>query len=225
MKEFLQLQPKKWKEIYSLYFDISQYINIPTREEQINNIKKYLMERDFDDAMATYIANTLLDSFNRSFKNYFIEQDENPENTEAKLTIQDIQQLKARLLHESSPDVRRLLVAYLVYARANPHPSNWIKNDKKVIHFLASIQKLKVSDQILLTNRLHNLYNLDMRVVGSNQPIPCFRISWQADQPAPNTEENFLVYLGPLNPATIKAFAEQIPYEPEEQSQEEKTHG
>ena len=221
MKQFMQLQPKKWKEIYSLYLsrDISDLINCPPEEFYINAIKEYLLTQGFDDKFATYIATTMIKAFNEEFKQQFMEYETDPDLAEARLTVQDIKELKSRLLHESSPDIRRLLVTYAVYARANPHPSFWIKNDKKVINFLASIQKLKVSEQISLTNRLHILYNLDMQVVGSKQPIPCFRLSWQANQPTPNTPENPLVLLGPLNPATIKSFAEAIPYEEEKEEE------
>lgn len=216
MKQFIDLQPSKWKEVYEMCLRVEWPINEEAyRDSFIEKLTAYFVSKDFDQEYATYIATTLYDSFDDKMRKSFYTSEE---EEEAVLSLLDIKILKEKLSHEPSPEIRRLLVAYLVYARANPHHSNWIKNDKKVINYLASIQKLKVSDQILLTNRLHNLYNLDMRVVGSNQPIPCFRISWQAEQPAIDTEENPLVLIGPLSPATIKSFAENIPYIEEEEN-------
>ena len=203
MKQFIQLQPRKWKDIYTLYFSLTD----KTPEERLEAVNQHLIAAGFDPEQAASISSSLLKTFTPELTESFMTEED-----EAALSLYDIQRLKEKLLHEPSQDIRRLLVAFLVYARANPHPSFWIKNDKKVINFLASIQKLKVSEQIYLTNQLHTCYNLDMRVVGSTQPIPCFRISWQADQPPIDSEENPLVLIGPLNPATIKAFAEQIPY-------------
>jgi len=215
MKQFIQLQPSKWKEVYDLYLRAELPINEEAYLASLTEkLVAYFISKGFDQDYATYITKTLLNSFDESMRNSFFGAEE---EEEAKLSLYDIKFLKEKLAHESSPDVRRLLVAYLVYARANPHPSNWIKNDKKVIHFLASVGKLRIKDQIILTNRLHNLYNLDMRVVGSVQPIPCFQIPWQVNQPTPNTEENPLVLIGPLNPATIALFAQNIPYIKEEQ--------
>lgn len=210
MKQFMKLQPKSWQAIYSLY--LSHVDDPDAAENFVNLLTEELITRGISPDQAALIAPTLLKTFIQpDLHTSFIESDD---TEEAKLSLQDIKLLKEKLLHESSPEIRRLLVTFLVYARSNPHPSFWIKYDRKVINFLASIQKLKVSEQNLLTMRLHTLYNLDMQVVGSNQPIPCFRISWQADQQPPaDTPENPLVLLGPLNPATITSFVKQIPFE------------
>ena len=218
MKQFMQLQPRKWKAIYALYLQSTD----ASPEEQLEIIKNYLISEGFSEEQASSISSTLIKTFVPELTDTFVENDSDPDTSEAKLSLQDIRLLKEKLLHEPSPEIKRLLVSFLVYARANPHPSFWIKYDRKVINFLASLQKLKVSEQILLTNQLHSSYNLDMQVVGSNQPIPCFRISWQAEQePVPDTPDNPLVLLGPLNPATIKSFAEQIPYAPNTEETEE----
>jgi len=213
MKQFMHLQPKHWISIYTLYLN---HVDDPDFKETFKDrLVQEFISKGFSQDQAEILAPVFLKTIDHpELKSSFIETDENQE--EATLSVQDIRLLKEKLLHEPSQEVRRLLVALLVYARANPHPSFWIKYDKKVINFLASIQKIKVSDQNLLTIRLHNLYNLDMQVVGSNQPIPCYRISWQAEQPPIDTEENSLVLIGPLNPATITAFAASIPYEEEE---------
>lgn len=205
-KQFLELQPRYWKEIYNIYLTEAATKN---PEELKTLISQKIESYNFAPEQASAITATLLTSFAPIVCDQFV----NPETEEARLTVQDIKYLRENLLHEPSEELRRLLVAFLVYSRANPHPSFWIKYDRKVIFFLASLDKMRVSDQILLTNALHSRYNLDMQVVGSNQPTPCFRFSWQAEQPAAESEDNSLVLIGPLNPATIKSFVKQLPYE------------
>lgn len=228
MKAFLNLQPRYWKEIYSVIME-----NYATKnsEELSDLVKQHIINHGFSEETATTLANKIIPTMVASSSSAFVEYADDEADSEARLSLLDIKLLKEKLLHEPSPEIRRLLVTLLVYARANPHPSFWIKYDRKVIFFLASLQKLKVSDQILLTNRLHTCYNLDMQVVGSNQPTPCFKLSWQADEPPIDDPSNGLVLIGPLNPATIKAFADQLPYEEEEkikapqQSKEVATNG
>lgn len=220
MKQFMNLQPKKWQAIYSLYFKFTD----AAPEDRSKAIEDYLTLEGFSPEQASSITSALVKTFHPGLPALFVESNPDEEENEAKLSLQDIKLLKEKLLNEPSAEVRRLLVSFLVYARANPHPSFWIKYDKKIIHFLASTQKLKVTEQNILTMRLHTLYNLDMQVVGSNQPIPCFRISWQAEQQPPaDTPENPLVLIGPLNPATIKSFTEQIPYK-EAKEEEDNSH-
>lgn len=212
MKEFLSIQPRGWKTLYSLYYNTLD----KTPEERRAIIKNYLViEKGFTEEHAEQVTAKVLKTFTEELPAKFVENDE---TQEARLSLQDIKLLKEKLFHEPSAEVRRLLVSFLVFARANPHPSFWIKNDKKVINFLASIDKMRTQDQILLTNRLHTLYNLDMQVVGSNQPIACFRISWQAEQSPIDSDDNPGVLIGPLNPATIKLFVESIPYEEEKET-------
>ncbi len=205
MKDFIKLQPRRWQAIYKLYFEEGL-----TPEERRIKVKNYLLEAGFSDGNAEKIANVLIGTFTANVP--FIETESDEDKTEAILSLQDIHLLKEKLVHEPDPFIRRLLISCLVYARVNPHPSFWIKYDRKVITFLAGVDKLKSSEIIILTNKLHNLYNLNMQVVGSTQPITCFQVAWQADQPPVNSEENPEVLLGPLNPATIRTFEETIPY-------------
>lgn len=150
----------------------------------------------------------------------------------AALTTQD-QTFLSTALSKEEIQVSKLLVAFATYARAYPHSSNWIHYDKKTIMYLAGLDKLRVADQQSLTNYLHEHYNLNMQVVGSTQPIPCFRFEWQVNQPRITTlidkdgvviskedaqeASNPLIMLGPLTPKTISAYVEQT------QSQKEET--
>ena len=142
----------------------------------------------------------------------------------AGLTVCD-QTLLSGALAQEDPQVARLLVAFATYARAYPHSSNWIHYDKKTIMYLAGLDKLRVQEQQSLTNYLHEHYSLNMQVVGSTQPIPCFRFEWQASQPRvstlvdedgvvivkeDDTPANPLIILGPLTPTTISTYVEQF---------------
>lgn len=76
-----------------------------------------------------------------------------------------------------------LVVAFTAHALSAYHPSGWIRYDKKQIFTAAKINKLSSQDQESLTRQLHNDFGLDMRVVGSNQPIPCYNIPWLVAPP------------------------------------------
>lgn len=78
-----------------------------------------------------------------------------------------------------------LLTSFVAYARYNAHPSNWIHYKKHIIFYLAYLDKLKESERISLTQQLHSDYGLNMQVVGSTNPIPCFQFTWMANQPTP----------------------------------------
>ena len=136
----------------------------------------------------------------------------------ASLTLCD-QAIILEALTKETPEISRLLVAFATYARAHPHSSNWIHYDKKTIMYLAGLEKLRVQDQQSLTNHLHEHYGLNMQVVGSTQPIPCFRFEWQVAQPpiTASVDENGeilegsdtsnpLIALGALTPTTISNY-------------------
>ena len=106
MKQFMKLQPKNWQAIYALYLshiddpDVAQKFTALAEEE--------LKARGFADEQAASIASALLKTFTQpDLKSSFIEGDD--EEDEAKLSLQDIKLLKEKLLHEPSPEVRRLL--------------------------------------------------------------------------------------------------------------------
>ena len=103
-------------------------------------------------------------------------------------------------------DLIKLLISFICFARANPHPNGWIKYDSKskdYIFYLASCQKKDAKYKEYLTSTLHSVYNLDMRVVGSTQPIPCFKLKWQ-QQP------QSLICLGRATPDTINTFYDTL---------------
>ena len=217
--EFQELKPKFWQTLYSIYLVHNN--DNTTLEERVQILKGAIIPFGYQEDIATQIATafiSLYDSIN-GIKHKDKEEKEDkgdsdgdddskkgdgPINT--RLSVLDIKELKTFALQD--PDNRaalKLLVAFAIYARANPHPSHWIKYDRATIFFLADLQELKTSEQERLTKYLHEYYNLNMQVVGSNTPIPCFKIKWMAEQPDPLAYDtsNPLVDVGNYSPVTI----------------------
>lgn len=211
MKNFIQLQPLQWRKLYDLY---NKSVAAGLSKEDILSALSSSLSTTFHTEVAAIIAGKVYDSFSSpECKLEFFNRNEDAAGSvdeysvpEAQLSLYDIKLLKEKTKNETSIDICKLLVSFLVCARANPHPSNWIKYDRKVIMMLSSLTKKKVSEQTVLTNTVHNLYNINMRVVGSTQPIPCFNIEWHDNQPPVNSPENPLVDIGPLSPETITKF-------------------
>lgn len=204
--EFQELKPKFWQALYSIY--ITHHNNNITPEEQIDILKGAILPFGYNDEMALKIATAFFHTFDSlgpsnpsepiiiNASNQMI----------AHLSLFDIKELKT--FAEQEIDNRpafKLLLAFVIYARMNPHPSFWIKYDRPTIFFLAGLQELKSSEQEHLTKYLHEYYNLSMQVVGSKTPIPCFKLKWMADQPDPLCPEttNPLIDVGTYSPVTI----------------------
>ena len=87
--------------------------------------------------------------------------------------------------------------------RRNFHKSGWVRYDKKLVFYLAGLQDLPVKESEELTQYLHQEYGFDMQVVGSNSPIPCFKMDWLFDQPQPGSHINAFLEYGDFSPETI----------------------
>lgn len=107
--------------------------------------------------------------------------------------------------HETSPDIRRLLTAFAVYASMNPHHSHWIKYDRKFIFYIAGLDTKKPSIQESLVKLLHDTYHLDFQVVGSNNPIACFRLPWHEGHLIVPSEN---IIIGDCNPDVLDSFVQ-----------------
>ena len=75
-------------------------------------------------------------------------------------------------------EVANLLIALTAHALSMYHASGWIKYDKKEIVALAGLNKLPVARQEAITKQVHDSFGFEMRVIGSNQPIPCYSLPW-----------------------------------------------
>lgn len=204
--EFQELKPKFWQALYSIY--ITHHTDKNTPEEQIDILKGAILPFGYNEEMALQIATAFFHTFdslspNDSSEPLII----NASNQMAThLSLLDIKELKTFAAQEADNRAAfKLLLAFAIYARMNPHPSFWIKYDRPTIFFLAGLQELKSSEQEHLTKYLHEYYNLNMQVVGSKTPIPCFKLKRMADQPNPLCPEtsNPLIEVGTYSPATL----------------------
>lgn len=112
------------------------------------------------------------------------------------------------LLSHSSPPLYRLILTYSFFARLHSHPSGWIKcdaKDKLYIEYLASTSSLSSQEKASLLLTLHSSFGLEMRVVGSKNPVPCFSFTWQHQQQQPSSSP---LVLGPLSPHTLLCLQE-----------------
>jgi len=135
-----------------------------------------------------------------------------------KITLKDYQYF-TELCHSLSGFSRQcktLLLSLIVFYRYNYHPSNWVHYDRKNIFFLAGLHTKTAEQQGVLTQYLHRFCGLNMRVVGSNQPIVCYDFAWMHDQP-PAGDANPLITLGPLSPASLKSIVEKVENSPDAQ--------
>lgn len=211
-KHVLQLQSRFWIDLYNIFLEKHDTLS---KQELLLLFSSSIQQNsgcspEYSSSLAEVILSTFTPELMSSVVNFAITTSSTSQQ-DAYLSLEDITILKEKLSTEESPEVRRLLISFAVYARVYPHHSFWIKYEPKVISYLASTHKKKVSEQFSLTNRLHKLYNLNMRVVGSTLPIPCFQLEWQVSQsPVSDDGPNPLVYIGPLSPATITTFDESL---------------
>ena len=195
-KLIFQSKPTFWRSLISIYtsspenmidHDLSEKLRADGySQEQIViavPIIKNLFERQLCNA-EVLSENAQSEYFNSAF-----------------LTKSDLEYLKSHITKDTPTNLARLVTALAVYARKNHHPSHWIKLDKNEVFFMAGIHKLPAKDIRALTNQAHLLYNLEMQVVGSKKPIPCFRFAWQSDDP--DNEKNPLIDVSDYSPKGI----------------------
>lgn len=122
-----------------------------------------------------------------------------------RITLSDYWQITTfcASLPDVSTDICRLLLALTVFYRYHYHPSNWVRYDRKNIFYLAGLHRKPVASQEALTQYLHVHCGLQMRVVGSNQPIVCYDCEWLHDQPTPGDVANPFLNLGPMTPTAL----------------------
>lgn len=206
--EFTELKPRIWQQLYSIYEAHSSL----TPKEIVDLLVPPLENAGFSSGDSARIAEAFVRSFDAIAEAKELgEDDSSPDYESASspsgkvrltLSLFGINCLRTKLADEPSYDARRLLVAFAAWDRAYPHPSGWIRYDRPAIMCLAGLSGLRPSEQEALTQLLHRSYGLDMQVVGSNSPIPCFRLSWMEEEP-PIGQSNPLQDVGPLAPASV----------------------
>ena len=218
-EHLIKILPKESQQAFSFYKALrDDNINYPTPLDKKQAFSNWLaLEYNFPDTVLDKIATHL----SESYENALSSSNEDPINSidvskNLYLTLEDICFISNAVQNDKdkySVDLFKLLTAYAAHARANPHPKQWIKcdaKDKNFIFFLASCSNIGAKEKEILTNTLHLVYNMNMRVIGSNQPTPCFRFEWQVQQSSPEDPENELVSIGPISPQTINSFISQF---------------
>ena len=88
----------------------------------------------------------------------------------------DISQQEYDFISQISDRDVRILFAVLVYcARRNWHPTGWIKYDEQKVMELGGF---KNHTRFLEVTQKASRQGLDFRVVGSKNPILCFKLNW-----------------------------------------------
>lgn len=238
---FTKLRPTAASRITQQLIEAYQTSKLTkTDDEAVQILKDSLLANSFSEQQADLIAPSLLHYFREAERQEFIQsidvmetiiealpdaQKEDQDflssmSSEASLTDhplllsdQDINWLKENLKEELNLNVSLLIVAFAAFARSHPHRSDWIHYDKKEIFSLAGrqIAKLSVKDQQSLTKEIHDKYGLNMQVVGSMQPIPCFQFDWQL--PLSNSSQKLEV-LGEYSHQTVYDFVINNLYNP-----------
>ena len=206
--EFTELKPRIWQQLHSIY---EAHASLAPKEIAALLVPP-LENAGFSAADSTRIAEAFVRSFDAIAKAKELGEDDSSPDYESVsspsgkirliLSLLDINCLRAMLSDEPSYDARRLLVAFATWDRAHPHPSGWVRYDRPAIMCLAGLSGLRPSEQEALTQLLHRSYGLDMQVVGSNSPIPCFRLSWMEEEPTIG-QSNPTQDIGPLTPASV----------------------
>lgn len=170
MKRHTETQPRIWQTVYKFYSENSSL----SKDEFMKGATDLLTKNGFSAQWAQNTAYLFYDIMQKSAQNPDFPQEMGVE--EGLLSLLDFSFLRESFKTEESEEVKHLLVAFAAYARVYPHKSNWIHYDRQAIIYLAGLSKLKVADQQSFINQLHVKYQLNMQVVGSAQPIPCFKI-------------------------------------------------
>ena len=203
-KELITLFSNEFQECYDYYKELknkrpilSQKQIISAMDEKVEEIVGNSMPGVSEHLINKFESENLVD----------IRNTEIDEKTEyIKIGQQDYETYKK--LVSVDPDItqlgKQLLFTLVYFYRANYHHTGWIRYDKKFIFHLAGIDELAKKQQEQITQYLHRLYGLDMRVIGSNSPTPCFKIDWLYSLGEVGIGDNKELNLGILSKEAIK---------------------
>lgn len=225
-REFLELQSPEIQFLYSVYKDcLKQKLSIADIRAAITTtlVEKY----EFSQNMALTIFNEIMHFFSSpQFTDTYITTITDEETLtkiatqlnkkisvpRISLTLKDYERFteKTSIDTEMTNQLKRLLLSFIVFYRDNYHSTGWVRYDRNNIFYLAGLSKLSSKQQEKMVNYLHLNYNLDMRVVGSTQPIPCYKIDWLYDQENVGKMSNPFLSFGPMSPQNLKAVIDKI---------------
>ena len=231
-KEFLDMKSNETQAVYAVYMAAKDLNKTP--EEIKSELNTFLQKRyNFSVTSAKKVVSNLYNSFSKGeFQKTIIDSPSSKpsssspdfidttssshevpsESSNIMLTSQDFQKFVELTQADSeiTPEIKKLLLSFIVFYRRNFHPSGWIRYDRKNIFYLAGANLYSVSQQERMTKFLHERYALNMRVVGSNQPTPCYGFSWLQEQPLPGTPNNPYLTLAPLTPEGLESIIKKI---------------
>lgn len=231
---FMKLQPQEIQWIYDFYQD-SVNSGLTPQQITLDMASELTSKFHFSEAVSSKVATKLVSAFSApDFTSLFIETiissaltDDTttsaattpPDSATLRLTQFEYNTFLSRVNSDPlmTPELASLLLSFLAFYRHSFHPSGWIRYEKKNVFHLAGLSRLPIQRQEALTRYLHSRHGLDMRVVGSNQPIPCFGISWLEAQPLPGSDENPLITIGSFLPETIRAEISKITFQTQQQ--------
>lgn len=216
--EFLKLKSTEAQQIYALYLQgIAEHKPAKTVIEEIKNyligqlgllatVASAIAPVAYDRCVSGAFQKTLLDAA-------VFEIPESPEAVPTlSLTLEDYQKFTefCATLPDLSANGKALLLALIVFYRKNFHPSYWVRYDRKNIFYLAGLHQCSPVQQEALTRYLHKYCGLNMRVIGSKQPIVCYDFVWMHEQAPADDSKNPILNLGPLTQTTLQNVVSKI---------------
>lgn len=206
-KEFFQLQSKEFQRLYAVFSSLPPEVSSDPSAAAAALLAPLTAELHISPAVAPHIASALPPLFaaaTPSLINPPIPTD--PPKPKITVSLEDYQRFLDVVQADptATPQTSALLLSFIIFYRRNSHPTGWVRYDKKNIFYLAGISSLSTRRQEKLTAYLHTHYDLDMQVVGSNQPIPCYNLGWIQSQPPIGTPSNPIITLGDLDPQTVR---------------------
>lgn len=97
------------------------------------------------------------------------------------ITLYELKPADQKKLNHSN--LCKLLLSMISITRSFPHKNGWIRFDsniKSLTLIKAGLPKLSSKLTSSMLTIFHDYCGLDMRVVGSKNPVPCFRFTWQS---------------------------------------------
>lgn len=214
-KTVVSLMSQELLECYDLYKELINKRPILSTAEIKERLRQKVAEvlcLQVGDSVVKNITEDLIIQFKEDeFLDIRNQENIEEENTE-RFIIGEKDYEVFKKLTEQDPEIsnqcKRVLLALIYYYRKNYHSSGWVKYDKKFIFHLASLDDNLAKEKEHITQYLHSFYGLDMRVVGSNTPIPCYKIDWLFDLGAVGFGDNKELDLGFLSKEKIKELSE-----------------
>lgn len=189
--EIKALKSKIWQTLYAVNKEHEEK-DLDTRVKILSSV---LIPFGFnDEAIRASIAREFITLISRVT---LVDEEEEA----AQLSLIDIERLKKIVaILKLSREESSLLLTLTLYARKFYHPSGWIKYEKNELQYEAGLTKLKEEEWERVTRALYTNNLFSLQVVGSNSPIPCFKLSFLEEVDEKN---NPLIDVGIFSPVGI----------------------